>query len=279
MAMSGGGVVPRAASEARREADPVLARCLDVLRRRPSALITDVDGTLSAIASRPEDATVAPAIASALDTLAARLELVAVITAREEATARRMVGARKVVYVGNYGLTPDAQVDGSGLTRVRPLIEGALADLPCVTLEDKGVGFALHYRNCAEPHVVRRRLLEVAGQAAAEADARILEGKMVVELAPRSLPDKRSAFLRLMAEAGSRGVVYLGDDLSDVVVFREVAAGRAAGRWDGVAIAVVDAETDPVVREAADFEIGGVGAVERLLTALASGPGEGGGSA
>jgi len=274
--MSGGSTVPRAASEAPPEADPVLARCLQVLRRRPSALITDVDGTISAIAPRPEDATVPPAIAAALDRIADRVDLVAVITARDEATARRMVGAQRVAYVGNYGLTPGAAVDGNGLRRARPVLERELADLPCVTLEDKGLGLALHYRNCAEPHAVRRRLLDVAGRAAAEADARILEGKMVVELAPRSLPDKRSAFLHLLAEKGSRGVVYLGDDLSDVPVFRELAAGRADGRWDGASVAVVDAETDPIVREAADFEVDGVGAVERLLTGLASAPGEGG---
>lgn len=274
--MSGGRAVSRSASQARNEADPVLARCLQALSHRPNALITDVDGTISRIAPRPEDATVPPAIAAALDRLAARLDLVAVITAREEATARRLVGARNVVYIGNYGLTADAAVDGSALTRTRPLLQRELADLPCVTLEDKGVGFALHYRNCAEPHVVRQRLLEVAGRAAAEADARVLEGKMVVELVPRALPDKRGALLHLLQGRGSRGVVYLGDDLSDVVVFREVAAGRAAGRWDGVAVAVADAETDPIVREAADFAVDGVGAVERLLMALASAPGEDG---
>ncbi len=40
-------------------ADPaVVAACLDVLRQQPAALITDIDGTISAIAPTPFEAVV-----------------------------------------------------------------------------------------------------------------------------------------------------------------------------------------------------------------------------
>ncbi len=243
---------------------------MSVLAHRPAALLTDVDGTLSRIVPRPEDATVDPAIARSLAKLARQLDLVGVITAREEAIARRMVGAEGITYVGNYGLTYGAAaLSREAVATARRLIEPKLADLPCVTLEDKTVAFALHYRNCDEPNGVRRKLLDLVKPIAAETGVRILEGKKVIEVVPAGLPDKASAFSHLIDAAGTRGVVYLGDDVSDVAVFAEIGRRRAAGDFDGAGIAVIDAETDPSVRKAADLTLGSVEEVAGLLAALA----------
>jgi trehalose 6-phosphate phosphatase len=247
-----------------------LGRSLRALQTRPCALITDIDGTLSRIVLRPEDATVDPAAALALQDLALALDLVAVITARDEATARRMVGAPALTYVGNYGHVAGTRVGGERALRLAldrtPLL---LVDLPCVQVEDKGLGFALHYRNCEDPAAVRERLLGIAGPVAAAADARILEGKKVIELVPRSLPDKAAAFRHLVESGGIKGLIYLGDDISDVAVFREVASLREQGAVNGLSIAVADGETDPSVIEAADLTLASVDEVAALLTALA----------
>jgi trehalose 6-phosphate phosphatase len=238
---------------------------------RPSALITDIDGTISRIVPRPEDAIVDPAIRAALEALARKLDLVAVITARDEATARRLVGAAGITYVGNYGLTQgSAPVDTEAIALARSLAATALEPIDCVTIEDKGVAFALHYRNCDDPDLVRARLLELVTPLAEGAGARVLEGKKVVELVPRDLPDKRNAFLKLVEANGIRGVVYLGDDLSDIVVFEEIASQTERGGIGGLGIAVVDAETDPSVRASAGLALDGVGEVVRLFEGLAA---------
>ncbi len=250
--------------------DQVLERSLRALQTRPCALITDIDGTLSRIVPRPEDATVDPAAASALQDLAQVLDLVAVITARDEATARRMVGAPALTYVGNYGLVAGSTVGGEMALRLAfDRTPSLLMDLPCVQVEDKGLGFALHYRNCEDSAAVRERLLGIAGPVAADADARILEGKKVIELVPRSLPDKAAAFRHLVESGGIKGLVYLGDDVSDVAVFREVASQRERGALEGLSIAVIDGETDASVMEAADLTLASVDEVAALLTALA----------
>jgi trehalose 6-phosphate phosphatase len=234
-------------------------------------LITDIDGTISAIVSRPEDATVDPAVAAALDVLASRLDLVAIITARDGVTARRMVGAKHAVYVGNYGLAAGTAVAGvDAVSRARSQVGPMLSTLPCVTVEDKGVAFSLHYRNCDDSDGVRLRLLEIARPLATAANARILEGKRVIELVPGQLPDKRKAFLDLLDERAVRALVYLGDDLSDIPVFEEIAARRRRGKLEGVGIAVVDAETDASVAAAADVLVEGVAAAVQLLTSLAA---------
>jgi len=250
----------------------LLDRCLAALTRRPGAIITDIDGTISRIVARPEDATVSSTAKAALDALSRSVDLVAVITARDEATARRMVGAAGVTYVGNYGLDSGASVAGvDGVSQARSAVGPLLKGLPCVTVEDKGVAFSLHYRNCDDPGAVRLRLLDIAGPIAAAAGARILEGKRVIEVVPGRLPDKRSAFSKLVDAQGIRGLIYFGDDLSDVLVFEEIARRRSKGLLEGLGIAVVDVETDTSVREAADTAVDGVGGVERLLTDLASG--------
>jgi len=82
------------------EIEAVCCRARAVLREGPSAILTDVDGTISGIVPRPEDARVAPAVRDSLERLAKGLALVAVITARAEETARRMVGAPGLTYVG-----------------------------------------------------------------------------------------------------------------------------------------------------------------------------------
>jgi trehalose 6-phosphate phosphatase len=239
-----------------------------VLSARPAALITDIDGTISRIVPRPEDAVVSPAIRQSLEALARRLDLVAVVTGRDQATARQMVAAQGVTYVGNYGL--DSEGFEPGLIRAAFTEAGPLATaIPCVQLEDKGVSFALHYRNCQDPEPVRQRLIEELVPVAARYGARVIEGKLVVELVPGSLPDKASAVLNLSRDHDLNGLVYFGDDLGDIPVFEAIRRRREEQALPGAAIAVIDDETDQSVRDAADFVLDGPGAVERLLVELA----------
>ncbi len=242
---------------------------LEVLGASPSLLVTDVDGTLSRIVPRPDQATVSEAARTSLRSLVGKLDHVAVITGREEPVARRMVGVEGLIYVGSYAL--DA-ADGLSFDAVRPalkLVEPHLGELPCVELERKQVSFALHYRNCIDSERVGPRLLELLQPIAALTDTRLLEGKRVIEVLPHALPDKGAALLQLVLSLGIRGVVFVGDDLADAAAFREIARRRATTGAPGLNIAVVDSETPLLVRESADLALGGVDDVERFLDLLA----------
>jgi trehalose 6-phosphate phosphatase len=244
--------------------DVAVERALSILRRAPAAFVTDIDGTISAIVSRPEDASVEEPTRDGLRRLARRLALVAVITAREEAVARSMVGVESLTYVGNYALN-NGSVPwdlNDGVERLKAAVRPLLLQLPCVTLEEKGIAFSLHYRNCIEEGV-RERLLSGIRSVANVSGAKLLEGKQVIEVVPASLPDKGVALARLLDAHSIDGVVFTGDDLSDIDAFREVR------RRSGLAIAVVDRETPVAVREAADIELGGVGAVAAFMDKLA----------
>jgi trehalose 6-phosphate phosphatase len=137
-----------------------------------------------------------------------------------------------------------------------------------VELERKQVSFALHYRNCEDPRV-GPWLLEMLRPIAESTATKLLEGKQVIEVAPRGLPDKGLALLQLVRERDLQGVVFVGDDLADASAFREIRRRRDATGIPGLAIAVVDDETPPLVRASADLAIDGVDDVERFLRLLA----------
>jgi len=249
--------------------DEVLDRALAVLDQRPSALITDVDGTLSHIVPNPQDAVVSIEIKESLRRLMPRLDLVAVVTGRENEVARRMVGVEGLTYIGSYAIDPSTPLpEATDIRSAREQVLPFLPKLPCVTLELKDVSFALHYRNCDDPADVRSRLIELVEPIALHNGAKIMEGKQVLEVVPGSLPDKASAFSKLIADANLTAAIFVGDDLADAAIFREIRRRRLQG-FVGLGIGVVDDETPLAVRESADVTIDGVDSVQTFLVALA----------
>jgi trehalose 6-phosphate phosphatase len=264
----GGGVGDFVANSRVNAVEMAVEAAADVLAFAPAALVTDVDGTLSRIVARPEYATVDERIKDSLRTLIERVSLVAVITGRSEEVARSMVGVPELVYVGNYALEGVAaqRLDEHDLQAAKETVRLLLSPFPCVEIEEKGVSFAMHYRNCADG-AMRNRILSLVGPVAAVAGGRILEGKQVVEMVPRSLPNKDTAVAHLLEERKIVGTVYLGDDVSDVPVFEEIRRRRSQG-LPGLAVAVVDPETHESVLETADIRLNGVDAVEAFLQGL-----------
>jgi trehalose 6-phosphate phosphatase len=240
----------------------------DVLAFAPAALVTDVDGTLSRIVSRPEYATVDEDVRASLRQLVGRVALVAIVTGREESIARSMVGLPELTYVGNYALDNESAqvVEEDDLDAARVLVRTLLEPFPCVEIEEKGVSFALHYRNCIDT-TMRERILTLVTPVAAAAGGKLVEGKQVVEIVPVRLPDKSNAVARLLREREIQGVVYLGDDLGDVPVFEQMARRRTQG-LPSLGLAVVDPETHVAVLESADMFLDGVDEVNAFLTAL-----------
>src|SRR5215208_1344099 len=86
------------------EVDAVVTACMEVLRQTPSAVVTDIDGTISAIAPTPAEAMVDPGAKAALALLAERLAAVAVVSGRAPQDGVAMVGLPELTDVGNHGL-------------------------------------------------------------------------------------------------------------------------------------------------------------------------------
>jgi trehalose 6-phosphate phosphatase len=249
----------------------VVQKACEVLSHRPSALVTDIDGTISHLVANPQDAFVSLEIKESLRRLVRVVDSVAVVTARENSVARRMVGVEGLTYVGSYALNASAAAtprDGADIRAVREAILPFLARMPVVTLELKDVSFALHYRNAPDKTGTRARLISFVEPVALEHGAKIMEGKQVIEVVPADLPDKGTAFGAMVDERDIKGVIFMGDDLSDVAILHEMRRRRKQG-LQCLGIAVVDEETPMPLRASADMTLNGVDEVEKFLLRLA----------
>ena len=223
-----------------------------------SALILDVDGTLSPIAPRPELAVVPEQTRVELQRLVSRYRLVACLSGRAGADARRLVAVEGIEYVGNHGLElhPQAKTLTAEIARFRDSI--------ALPVEDKGVTLAYHYRDAPDEEQARAELEVVAERArAAGLDARW--GRKVLEIRPRVEADKGTAVLALLERSGARRALYAGDDTTDLDAFRGLEEARLE---HAVRIAVASVEGPRQLQDAADIVVVGPEELVDLLRAL-----------
>ena len=227
-----------------------------------SALFLDVDGTLLDIAERPQDVSADQVLVITLQTVADALDgAMALISGRQVADINRLFhpacfptsGAHGAEYQDAAGRRHNKAVKPLPTTAVREIV--AFADsYPELLLEHKENGVALHYRQAPDLQSTCRQMMTSLALDI-EDDFRLIDGKMVYELTPRSL-DKGVAiveFLRAEPFLG-RKPVYVGDDTTDEDGF------AATNRLSGISIRVGRTQ-----KTEASFALEDVGAVHRWL--------------
>jgi len=274
-------------TESTRQTDPSLPHALRLARQAlevpPSGLLTDFDGTLSEVADEPGLARLVDGAAAALVAVDARLQVVAVITGRASADARRLIGIPSLLIVGNHGAewlepgldTPMTARDAESTAARLDAVLAVVPTSPGVIVEHKRLSATIHYRNASDPDASRAAILDaLATTASDEAGVSVGEGRMSVELRPLGLADKGSAARSIIEREGLAGVVVMGDDVTDLDMFRAVAELRAGGRIRAAIIAVggADREVPATVSEAADVTLQGPRSVVDLLVALGKDP-------
>jgi len=222
------------------------------------ALVLDVDGTLAPIAPRPQLASVPEETRAELARLAGRYLLVACVSGRLGADARRLVGVDGIEVVGNHGLEldPQAQVLAVEIARFR--------DAVGLTVEDKTLSLTYHYREAEDEAAARAELEHVAQRARSEGlDARW--GRKVLEIRPHVEADKGTAVRALLDRSGARLGLYAGDDTTDLDGF---AGLRGAGLERAVCVAVASEEGPSELRDSADLVVAGPSEITALLRLL-----------
>lgn len=266
---------------------------VDDLRGHPgtSALLFDIDGVLAPIVANAADARVPGDVISLLTRLRDEYLLVGAISGRALADVDRMVPVPGIARGGNHGLevaepggaahmVPEA---AAPVAVLRAFVEGLdAADLRAhgAWMEDKGASVSLHYREAPDPAGAGRRLRAHVLPQAIAAGLRTRDGRMILEIIPDVDVDKGSALRALVAAAGARRVLYVGDDHTDADAWRAMRAMRDAGEIDVAHCVLADGpEVDDAVRRAADSAVAGTAGVRALLERLVSHPGPGSGSA
>jgi trehalose 6-phosphate phosphatase len=225
-----------------------------------TALFLDLDGTIAAIRSRPEEVGPERWRTAMLGRLQQRLEgRLAVISGRTLAEIDRILEGAVTAVAAVHGLVrrcADGQVRRAdphpAMAGVRERAAELVRAHPGLLLEDKGLSLAIHYR--LAPSLAGL----VRAQAAAFAEAgglKLQPGDMVAEICTPG-PDKGVALEAFMVEppfAGSQPV-FVGDDLTDEDGF---AAARSLGGF-GVLVG-------PVRPTQADRRLGGAEQVRSWL--------------
>lgn len=247
-----------------------------------AAVLLDIDGTLAPIVRHAEDAHVPEPTRLPLIAIARRYGLVACISGRRAAIARRIVALGSITYVGNHG----TEILRGGMTE--PIIEPAVlewrrrvqefaaAELRGPELhrlrirgEDKDVIYGFHWRGAPD---------ETAAEAAAQRIARRAEeaglathwGRKVLEVRPPVELHKGKGIDRLLETATVSVALYAGDDRTDVDAFAALRAAVADGRLaNAVCVGVRSDETPAELAQAADLLVDGPLGVRALLEQLA----------
>jgi trehalose 6-phosphate phosphatase len=192
-----------------------------VMRLRP-LLAFDFDGTLAPIVARPDEAKVPDSVSRGLAELARDLP-VAIITGRSVADVRPRLGFAPQYVIGNHGaedpVIPRPALEGQPLDALRQRIAAHARDLTAagVTVEDKLLSLALHYRLAPDPGAALVRI-EALLQGIEPALKRF-GGKCVVNVLAAGLPDKGDALAALVRRANVVAAVFVGDDVNDEAVF------------------------------------------------------------
>lgn len=255
----------------------ITRRLVQVLQQRPAGLVTDMDGTISPIVRRPEDAAVLPEARDALERLQSCLDLVAVVSGRAIGVVRQMIPLTQGLYAGNHGLERWG-LDGYELAaEAEPWvarIEAVTSELANrlaakgVLVENKGGSATLHYRTAPNPPEARKAILEALADGGPASQLMVEEGRMVVNLLPPVGIDKGSAIDWLVELKQLRSVVYVGDDVTDTHAFRRLRSLRHEG-LQTLNIGVIGSGSPPEVAALADATVACPQELASILHAVA----------
>jgi trehalose 6-phosphate phosphatase len=249
-----------------------------VLKQRPLGLVFDIDGTLSSIAPTPDAAVLYPGVAQYLER-AKQFAHIGILTGRALDDGARIVNVEGLTYVGTHGLewseglpaTHKIEILAEAIPYIEPgkqlmdLAEQLLVpQIPSLIVQRKHIGGTLHYRLAPDPEQARTLILATLKEPAARLHMHLDEGKRAVEiLAPLTI-NKGKALRRFVEHFGLRGVIFAGDDRTDLHAILEVAQLRQDG-YAAHAIAVRHTDTPQALLEHADTIVQGVEGMVTLL--------------
>jgi trehalose 6-phosphate phosphatase len=247
----------------------------DLLAIAPEAgIFCDFDGCLAPIVPDPASARALPAAIPALEALARRFRVVAVVSGRAAADLAGRIPAEGVRLVGLHGMeeisgdrvwaSDEAEAARGAVDRVADRLERELQRVAGAVLERKGLALAVHFRRAADPVEAEMNATPLVLDAALDAGLSVVPGRRILEVRPRAGGDKGDALRRIIANEKLRGALMGGDDVGDLPAFDAVADVETAVR-----VAVSSPESPPELAAKADMVLGSPQEFVSLLERLA----------
>lgn len=273
-----------------------------------AGLVTNIDGTISSLASIPVIAQVSPVCREALAKLSelGKFKVIAVISGRSAEESRRLVGLNQLYYIGNNGLEilAPGSLSAQPVKAARPYlylvktvletIEQTMLNLQSEDLsrlegrdwtkklvfENKGLSASIHYRQFTNEQLIKPLLFEKVRELTGKAGLSIEVGPKYVEIRPPIRVNKGTALEDLCELYNLNNLIYLGSDNTDLDAFVTIKRLTQEHRhvrqeiildwpeFSGLKIAVQNPETPPELMGSADRVILGVAGVEKFLGEL-----------
>jgi len=202
-------------------------------------LLSDYDGTLTPIVSRPEEALLSTEVEEKLRSLAQNpVYSVGIISGRSMKDLRQMVDIEDIYYAGNHGLEiegPDlryisepARAAQSMMRKLAGDMARALENVSGIIIEDKGLSLSVHYRLVApeEEYTVAEVFRKLTRTLLSYGKIKVTSGKKVYEVRPPIDWHKGKAVDTIIREIKAALnlenilTLYLGDDTTDEDAFR-----------------------------------------------------------
>ncbi len=247
------------------------------LAGKPMMVFLDLDGTLSPIAPRPQDAVIPRATRATLAALAGTRDVhVAVISGRAASDAARLVALDSLWVIGNHGIEiapPNAEPRvhddiarfSDRLAAASTAAAAVAQRIPGAFVEDKRWTLSVHYR--LSPREAIPELTARIAEIAERGGLTLSHGKESLELRPPVRVDKGTASLEVAERLGALGsnasLLCAGDDRTDEDMFRAV-----RDRQPRAVTVHVTGDGDPSIPTAAEFTVPGTTAMEELLATL-----------
>lgn len=207
--------------------------------RKKIILLTDFDGTLTAIRERPDLAVLSEEARQILLKISHdKSFFLGIITGRSLRQIKKLVNIPGILYAANHGIelegpgihfrSSEAKKARCNLWNVYMRLFTSLRHIEGVYLEDKGYTVSLHYRLVKKKSDVEyvKKTITHAMQPYLDMKALSLNtGKMVYEMLPPVKWSKATTIQWLLTNyfplnfAGDTLLIYLGDDNADIEVF------------------------------------------------------------
>lgn len=249
---------------------------------KKTAVITDIDGTISKIVLDPDEAMITQIMRETLLKLVNKFQLVGIVTGRNVKNAKEMLEVDGLLYIGSHGLEylkNDEIYIEPEVEEYLPLIKKVAQDIQTeelcninnILFQEKGLCFTVHYRKCEDPEGTRRKILDAINKLEGLENFKITEGRKVVEIRPKIGHDKGTILEKLIFENSIEKIIYSGDDVTDVDAFNKLKELKGEGKVNGVGIVVVSEEVPEFVKENASYYVNGVDEVQKFFNWLLEG--------
>lgn len=109
------------------------------------------------------------------------------------------------------------------IIEIKEKISKIINNIPCYSIEDKGLSFALHYRKCRDKNLYHlRKINSILSGFEKDKSIEVMQMKKVVEIKPKGI-DKGDA-IYLVKQKYKKSIpsinICLGDDVTDEYLFK-----------------------------------------------------------